>query len=330
MKILLIGEAAKHRDKLLAQLPSGIEAIGLPREAATSSGHDHLISPDDVLISLRFARREAPSPQFRLLHVPGAGLDGVDFASLPPRAQVCHVFEHETPIAEYVMAAMLNHEIGYARLCSDFSSERWPDLYRARVPHGELSGKTLGIIGFGRIGREIAKRAKAFGMTVIAANRSPIEQSPGDQSLIDQALPLKALDQLLTDSDYVVIACPLSDSTRGMLDATALSKMHRSAVLINVSRAEIIDQQALYDALSTHRLGAAVLDVWWHYPLTDEDRPAPAASPFDQLPNVYATAHSCAWTQQLPERRYRVIAQNIRRLMSGLPLTHVVSHAIET
>lgn len=326
MKILMIGEAAKSRDTLLAQLPSGIEVIGLPREAATSSSHDHLVGADDVLISLRFARREASPPNFRLLHVPGAGLDGVDFDSLPSGALVCNVFEHETPMAEYVMAAMLNHEIGYAKLCADFSRERWPDLYRSRVPHGELAGKTLGIIGFGRIGREVAKRAKAFGMKVIAANRSEIDpdrDGPG-QPLIDQALPLTALDQLLTAADYVVVACPLTDSTHGLIDAAALSKMHRNAVIINVSRAQIIDQAALYDALSNERLGAAVLDVWWQYPTTCDDQPAPYALPFEQLPNVYATAHSSAWTKPLPERRYRLIAQNIRALMSGLPLTNVV------
>jgi phosphoglycerate dehydrogenase-like enzyme len=100
--------------------------------------------------------------------------------------------------------------------------------------------------------------------------------------------------------------------------------MHRNAVLINVSRAEIIDQMALHDALSAGRLGGAVLDVWWNYPLTDVDRPAPADRSFDTLPNVYATAHSSAWTQQLPERRYRAIAQNIRRLIEGLPLANVV------
>jgi phosphoglycerate dehydrogenase-like enzyme len=324
MKIVMIGEAAKNRDTLLAHLPSGIEVIGLPREAATGSDHDGLIEPDDVLISLRYARHDSMPPKFRLLHLPGAGLDGVDFESLPAGALVCNVFEHEIPMAEYVMAAMLNHEIGYASLCADFSNERWPALYRARVPHGELSGKTLGIIGFGRIGRELAKRAKAFGMTVVVANRSAIDLEPNGQPLIDQALPLTALDQLLTASDYVVIACPLSENTRGLIDAAALRKMHRSAVIINVSRAQIIDQEALYDALYNNRLSAAVLDVWWQYPMSNEDRPAPSALPFDQLPNVYATAHCSAWTIQLPERRYQVIAQNIRALMAGLPLTNLV------
>jgi len=321
MKIILIGESAKHRDRLLAQLPAGIEVLGLPREAATTSDHDAAIEEDDVLVSMRFSRHATNSPRFRLLHAPGAGLDGIDFASLPDSATVCNVFEHEIPIAEYVMVAMLDHEIGYGRMRMDFNSQRWPDLYRARVAHGELSGKTVGLIGYGRIGREVAKRAKAFGMQVVASNRSRIVDG---LEHVDKALMMAGLEQLLTESDYVVIACPLSETTRGLLDARALAKMHRSAVLINVSRAEIVDQKALYDALSGGEIGAAVLDVWWNYPLTDVDRPAPADRSFDALPNVYATAHSSAWTKQLPERRYRAIAQNIRRLIEELPLANVV------
>jgi phosphoglycerate dehydrogenase-like enzyme len=321
MKILMIGEAAKHRETLLAHLPAGMEVVGLPRDAATTSEHDACICHDDVLITLRYSRRDAIAPKFRLLHVPGAGIDGIDFASLPDEATVCNVYEHETPIAEYVMVAMLDHEIGYSRMRADFKSDRWPDLYRARIPHGELHGKTLGLIGYGRIGREIAKRAKAFGMKVIAANRSAIANG---LEHLDQGLPMEALGQLLTDSDYVVIACPLSDSTRGLIDTSALTKMHRSAVLINVSRAEIVDQKALYDALSNARIGGAVLDVWWHYPLAENDRPSPSDQPFDTLPNVYPTAHSSAWTMHLPQRRYRAIAQNIRRLMQTIPLDNVV------
>jgi len=321
MKILMIGEAAKHRETLLAHLPTGIEVVGLPRDAATTSNHDACICHDDVLITLRYTRRDSVIPKFSLLHVPGAGLDGIDFSSLPDDATVCNVYEHETPIAEYVMVAMLDHEIGYSRMRADFNNKRWPDLYRARIPHGELSGKTLGLIGYGRIGREVAKRAKAFGMKVIAANRSAFTNG---REYLDQGLPMNALGQLLTDSDYVVIACPLSDSTRGLIDTSALTKMHRNSVLINVSRAEIVDQKALYDALSNGRIGGAVLDVWWQYPVTESDYPEPAQYPFDRLPNVYPTAHSSAWTMHLPQRRYRAIAKNIRRLMQAIPLDNVV------
>jgi len=321
MRVFLIGESAKHCETLMEHLPPGVEFIALPREAATTCEHDHRIGGEDVLVSLRFARHKSPSPRFKLLHIPGAGLDGIDFASLPDCATVCNVFEHEIPIAEYVMTAMLEHEIGYANMVAEFKGNRWPDLYRARMPHGELSTKTLGIIGYGRIGREVAKRANAFGMRVLAANRSPVS---ADRHLSADTLPLSKLDNLLSASDYVLIACPLSDATRGLVGAAALAQMSRHAVLINVSRAEIVEQKALYESLENGRIGGAVLDVWWQYPLTESDHPEPAQYPFDRLPNVRATPHCSAWTHQLPLRRYRAIAQNIERLLTGKAMSNVV------
>jgi phosphoglycerate dehydrogenase-like enzyme len=321
MKVFMIGESAKYRDTLLRFLPVGVEVLGLPREAASTDEYDRDISEDDVVVSLRYSRKIINPKKFRLLHVPGAGLDGIDFKSLPESVSVCNVYEHEIPIAEYVIAAMLDREVGFSRMCAAFTSEQWPDLYRSRSPHGELGGKTLGLIGYGRIGREVAKRAYAFGMNVIAANRSVIQEG---HEFLAKSLLMDELDRLLAIADYVVVACPLAQTTRGLLDAARLKQMHRSAVLINVSRAEIIDQQALYDALKDGHIGAAVLDVWWHYPASDQDRPSPSSLPFDALPNVYCTPHSSAWTKYLPERRYQVIAQNIRRMMSGEPIVNLI------
>jgi phosphoglycerate dehydrogenase-like enzyme len=321
MKVFMIGESAKHRDTLLRFLPASVDVIGLPREAATTDEYDRDMGEDDVLITLRYSRDNIHQKKFRLLHVPGAGLDGINFHSIPESVSICNVFEHEIPIAEYVISAMLDIEVRFAKMCAEFSRENWARLYRARTPHGELNGKTLGLIGYGRIGQEIAKRAHAFGMQIIAINRSAIHEG---LDILNQALPMDKLDSLLTASDFVVIACPLSDKTRGLLNAASLKKMHRHAVLINISRAEIVDQQALYDALKERLIGAAVIDVWWHYPSTDQDNPAPSDLPFDTLPNVLCTAHSSAWSKYLPERRYRAIAHNIRRLISGEPLFNLV------
>jgi phosphoglycerate dehydrogenase-like enzyme len=102
-------------------------------------------------------------------------------------------FEHEIPIAEFVCASMLQWEIRLDDLGRSFSAERWPDLYRKRVPHGELHGKTLGMIGFGRIGQAVARRARAFAMRVIALAPRPVDPD----GLADEALPTTALARLL-------------------------------------------------------------------------------------------------------------------------------------
>lgn len=321
MKVFMIGESAKHLDTLAKHLTTDAVLVALPREAAFSNTFDNQIDVDDVLITLRWARQETKPPLFKMLHVPGAGLDGIDFTSIPEAAWVCNVFEHEIPIAEYVMGAMIDNEIGYAKICADFTDDQWPALYRSRIPHGEIHGKTIALIGYGHIGKEIAKRAKAFGMSVLVTSRSAPSIS---MEYVDEFFSIRDIATVLAKADYIVIACPLSDSTRGMIDRDAISKMHQRATLINVSRAEIIDQKALYEALSRRQIGGAILDVWWHYPLTEGDNAKPADYPFASLPNVRCTAHSSAWTRSLSERRYQVIARNIDNLAKGIPVVNVV------
>ena len=320
MKVFLFGESAKHWAILDAGLDGRHEIIQLPREAAISSQYDHRISAEDVVVSLKFSRRGAAAPDFRLLQVPGAGLDGIDFETLPRACSVCNVFEHEIPIAEYVCAAMLEWEIRMLAMRQSFSEESWSDLYRARVQHGEICGKVLGLIGYGRIGRAIAKRARAFDMRIIALDPSATDTG----GMVDEIVGPDQLSGLLDQADYVAIVCPLNDATRGMIDAAQLAHMKRGAVLINVSRAEIVVEQDLYEALCERRIGGAVLDVWYQYPKGGDDQVTPSSLPFSALPNAVCTPHSAAWTGNLPQRRYTFIAKNIQRLLRNEPLLNIV------
>lgn len=319
MKVFLVGEAANHREKLAAALSISCELVELPREAAFSPQFDSAIGADDVVVSLRFSRHGIPAPRFRLLHVPGAGLDGIDIGSVPADCTICNVFEHEIPIAEFVLAAVLNWEIRPDVLRRSFDATGWSDTYRSRVPHGEVFGKTLGIVGFGRIGRTIAQRARAFGMRIVA-----VDQFAAANELADAVLPPSRLGEALVQADYLVIACPLTDETRGSIGPAQFAAMKPTAVLINVSRAPIVEEEALYDALSHRTIGGAVLDVWYEYPKGGDDRVAPSRFPFESLPNAVCTPHSSAWTESLPHRRYALIAQNIARLAAGQPLLNVV------
>lgn len=320
MHIFLIGEAGRHRAVLDNELAGRHAVIALPPEAAHSAVHDAAIGAQDVVISLRFSRRDAPAPAFRLLHVPGAGLDGIDFATLPDECAVCNVYEHESPIAEYVFAAMLERETRFAAMSRSFTSENWSDQYRSRQPHGELSGKVLALVGYGRIGQAIARRAKAFDMQVLAVAPNAVDA----HGQVDQMLRPAQLLDALTQADYVVLVCPLSDTTRGMIAAPHLAQMKQDAVLINVSRAEIVNEHDLYQALSAQRIGGAVLDVWYQYPKGADDTVLPSAFPFADLPNVWCTPHSSAWTRLLPQRRYRAMARNIVQLALDQPLVNVV------
>lgn len=321
MKLFLIGEAFRHKEELLGQMesPDGIDVRRLPKEAAFSDKWDWQIGPDDVIVTLNF-RREGKRIVCGLLHVPGAGLDGIDRSSLSPDCPVCNVFEHQIPIAEYVLLAMLEWEIRLSEMRRAFSPEKWSSAYRARVPHGELHGKTLGLVGFGRIGKAIAERAKAFGMGIRAVDRYAADP----EGLAGSLSGMDGLTETLRESDFVVISCPLTEETEGMMDHQALSEMKSSAVLINVSRGPIVDEEALYEALSERRIGGAVLDVWYRYPKNDDDQVAPSDYPFHRLDNVFCTPHSCAWTEDLTRRRYGLIAKNIGNLLAGRPLLNRV------
>jgi phosphoglycerate dehydrogenase-like enzyme len=318
MNILLVGEAANHAGRLRTRLaePHRILPAGDPGSEAFAS----LLDRAEVAISLRFERSFPPAPRLRLLHVPGSGTDAIDFGALPPACVVCNVYEHEVPIAEYVLLAMLEWVIRYAEMNIAFRSDSWSKAYRSRTPHDELAGKTLGLVGYGRIGRAIARRAVAFDMRILAFSRTEREAD----DLVAAFFGRDRMGSFLKACDFLVIACPLTKETQGMLGRSELERMKRSAVLINVSRAEVVDEASLFEALRSQRLAGAVLDVWYDYPSSGEDRTAPSRFPFQDLPGVYATPHSSAWTRQLFERRWAVIADNIDRFAGGRPLTNVV------
>lgn len=318
MRVHLVGESGEHEAELRAHLGPDLPIATLPAEAAGSGAYDHTIAPDDVVVSLRFRRPDGQAPPFRLLHVPGAGLDGVDLDALHPGTAVANVYEHEVPIAEFVLARMLEWEIRADDLQASFTPQAWPDLYRHRRPHGELHGRTLGVVGYGRIGRAIATRAAAFGMHVLAVD----DRASADG--IAEVLPTSRFGDVLARADHLVLCCPLTPQTTGLIDRAALALMPPHAVLIAVSRAAVVDEAALFEALRDGRIGGAILDVWYRYPRGADDRPEPATRPFWDLPNAWCTPHSCAWTHALPARRYRVIAQNLDRLRAGEPLLNLV------
>lgn len=316
MRIHLIGEAGNHRDELLEYLQTPAEIVAQPVEAATDDAFDSDIAPDDVVVSLRFSRSDAQAPAFRLLHVPGAGLDRIDQSCLRPGTEICNVFEHEVPIAEYVLTCILESALRLDDARAAFTTETWASVYRDRPLHGEVAGKRLGILGYGRIGRAIAARARAFGMDVV-----PIDVFADNITVwgIDR------LPELLETVDFIVVALPLTPETAGLLGETQLALLRSEAILINISRAEVVDEHALYAALSAQRIAGAFLDVWYRYPEGTSDSPPPSSEPLLALPNVWGTPHISAWTTELPARRYRIVAENINRLANGEELVNRIT-----
>jgi phosphoglycerate dehydrogenase-like enzyme len=273
----------------------------------------------EVLVTRRLAGG-VPLPALRLLQVPASGHDTLDLASVPPACVVCNVASHDIPIAEYVMAALLEWNIGLASVANAFRAGRWAGSAAGSPPHGELHGRTLCLFGVGGVGRAIAARARAFGMRVEGYARS----GRGDCADVDRWHGRDGLAAFLAAADFLVLACPLTDETRGLVDATFLAGLRPSAVLVNVARAAVVDEADLYDALHDGRLGGAIIDVWWTYPGPDDPAPRPAALPFHQLSNVLMTPHIASWSDAYVERRWEAIARNLERYLAGADLENVV------
>jgi phosphoglycerate dehydrogenase-like enzyme len=278
----------------------------------------HQLGDADVLVSMTFTKEMATAaPSLRLVQVPGAGLDRIDRAQLRPGLALANAYGHEAGIAEYVFGTMIALSRALQRLDQKLRAGRWESQWSVGAPAPplwpELAGKTLGILGFGHIGEALARRAHAFDMKVCAVRRQA--QSDVPQGLMFVGGP-ERLDELLGLSDYLAITLSLSPETRGLIDARRLNLMKPSAYLINVARAEIIDEWALYDALAGGRLAGAAIDVWYRYP-TSAGSTAPATAPFHSLNNVIMTPHVSGWTEGMLEARASLIATNIERTARG-------------
>jgi glyoxylate reductase len=179
----------------------------------------------------------------------------------------------------------------------------------------EVHASTLGVIGLGRIGRQVAKRARGFDMTVLYHNRRRDEAA--EKSL---GVRYAAFDELLAAADFVMLCCPLTDETRGLINAAALSKMKPTAILVNIARGPIVDTAALTEALQQRRIYGAALDV------TDPE-PLPRDHPLLSLDNVTIVPHLGSATEQTRTKMAEISVENLLRGLAGQPLLHLVSAA---
>jgi phosphoglycerate dehydrogenase-like enzyme len=212
------------------------------------------------------------------------------------------------PIAEHVMAVILALARQVPHAIDAQRAHRWSqnEFVGHRLPW-LLKGRTLGLLGVGTIGLEIARRAGAFGMRVIGMRR---RADRGSVVGIDQMLAPSQLDELLEAADVLVVAAPLTPETQGLLDAAALARMKTGALLVNVGRARIIDHDALVAALKTGRLAGAALDVF-------PEEPLPADHPLWSLPNVIITPHTSGFRAGHWNDVIDLFADNLQRFERG-------------
>jgi phosphoglycerate dehydrogenase-like enzyme len=281
-----------------------------------------LLAEAEIVVSHVWKKDFPEAPRVKLLQSVAAGIDLIDVPSLPSGVTICNVAGHEQAIAEYVLLTMLAWQHKLIDIATAFRGGVWSTGGGAGggPTHGEIMGQTIGIVGYGKIGREVAKRAVGFGCTVIAANRSPVADK-GDASEI---YGLADIDRMLPRCDVVVIAAGLGPETTRLIDAERLRVMAPTAFVINIGRAGITDEDALYAALKEGRIGGAAIDVWWQYPTAAEPIRHGSRLPFHELPNVIMTPHCSSATDGARNRRFSTVAGNIDRYVRGEALNNVV------
>lgn len=278
-----------------------------------------------AMLTARFQAGLPPGPSLRLVQVPGVGFDEIDIAALPATATLCNVHGHGPAVAEYAVLAMLEWGIGFADAQQGFRGGSWRRSSRmGAAPHRELQGRVVGIVGYGHIGRSLSRRLAGFAVETLVCNRTP----PAPEPELAAAYALDELPQMLARCDFVVVCIALTEATRGLIGERALAAMKSDAVVVNVARGPVIDEDALFAALASGRIGGAVIDVWYSYPEGEHDAAArPSRHDFSALPNVFMTPHISGWTRETVGRRLDDIVENLRRLEAGRPLINVVHPA---
>jgi len=323
VKALFLGNVAADTEAAIRnQLPAGlqVQVIADPKDLPHAP---EAAAEADIIVTNMWRLDYPAASRVRLVQSVATGIDLIDLAALPSGVAVCNSFGHETAIAEYVIMVTLALHHRLFEIAGEFRERgSWRSSWvHSGAPHGEVRGTTLGIVGYGRVGHEVARRAAPFGCRILAANRSP--RAP--EASVERVFPLAELDRMLPECDTVALCTALGPETAGLIDARRLGLMKPTAFLINIARGQVIDEDALYAALREHRIGGAAIDVWWQYPTAAEPERRGSRHPFHELPNVIVTPHNSGWTGGMVHRRWDEIAGNIDRFVRGQPPANVVT-----
>ena len=299
--------------RLLEKLPQPVE-VQISEDAELLK--THAADADVILNSTHFGdllRAVFPcARRVKWIHVLSAGVEKILFpemlASSTPLTNGRGVFKDS--LAEFSMASILFFAKDLRRLVHSQEAGKWEQFDVVQV-----RGQVLGIVGYGEIGRETARLARALGMKVVAMRRRHgLSESDPD---LETAYPPEKLREMLGASDYVVVSTPLTPETRGLIGDAELRVMKSSAVIINVGRGPVIVESALIAALSEKRIHGAALDVF-------DVEPLPEGHPFYRLKNVLLSPHSADHVAGWADAAMNQFLENFERFRSGLPLENVV------
>ena len=296
--------------------------IALPSDAAARLPDEACARVDTAFFSCdvfpdysrQFFSTVRKAPKLAWLHVFNAGVDHPIYTEMMQRGARLTTSAGSTaqPIAQTAITGMLMLARNFPRWLAAQARHEWNPARGADLPR-DLAQQNVLIVGLGSIGNEIARLAKALGMPVTGVRRSPRRSA----DYADAVVPPEQLDARLAVTDWLVIACPLTPETRGMITAERLRRLPHGARVVNIARGEIVDEPALVAALQAGHLGGAYLDVFAQEPL-------PPESPLWDLPNVIVTPHNSAAAAGNDGRVYAIFIDNLGRWLRGESLVNEV------
>lgn len=280
----------------------------------------------EVLYTHRILPTAEQAPNLRWIQFHSAGIDHAANASIlkkPDLTATTISGAASSKLGEFVVMMLL--ALGH-RLPALFENQKkaeWPKDRWERFNPTELRNSTVGIVGYGSIGRQVARLLNEFGVKILATKRdamhpedtgyAPEDQGDVSGELVHRLYPHQALHSMLKECDFVVITVPLTPETRGMFGAKEIAAMKPGAYLVDVSRGGILDHNALAAALKEKKIGGAALDVF-------PEEPLPKDSPLWKFPNVIITPHISGISPHYDERAIQLFAENLQRYLAGVPL----------
>ncbi len=281
----------------------------LPPGQNPDSLMDPVLRQTDILFGFPIPKRIVErAPNLKWIQTSTTGFDFLEGTGVFERGILVTVAKvHGRSLAEFAMAYMLMLAKDAPRHWENQRERRWQ-----RFDTGQLEGKTVGILGLGRVGRALASMARGFDMRLVAIRRSQERAEHGVEG-VDELLPPSHLERLLEQSDFVVVGVPLTAETRGMVGERALRAMKPSAYLINVARGAIVDEAALVTALKEGWIAGAGLDAFTTEPL-------PRDSELWRLPNVIISSHLAGLSELNVAKAVRLFCDNLQRFLAGKEL----------
>ena len=272
----------------------------------------------EVVIGGSFSKEDLDqAKKLKLFQIPFTGVDQLDLSLYKDRKDIfiCNVHTNRTAVAEHAFALMLALAKNIVTNDRDLRLGRWHG-FSSQEPTIQLQGKSLGIIGLGSIGWEIAKIGYALGMKIFALKREIKEKDLEKKKILEFLGANKDLEKVIKESDFIIITVPLTQKTKGLIGKKEL-KLMQGKYLVNISRGAIIDEEALFKSLEEHYLSGAAIDTWYQYPTNEQKEILPSQYNFHKLENVVMSPHTAGYSDRALEENIKSVFDNMVRIYYG-------------